>query len=88
MGWMAPGRHLSAKMVSSMITNEGAIHEQDYAHVVLFWAKAAKTDPWLTSLRARKHRLVAAVALANKKACIAWAVMSKEEIYRTAAAAP
>jgi hypothetical protein len=30
MGWMAPGRHLSAKMVSSMITNEGAIRERYY----------------------------------------------------------
>jgi transposase len=57
------------------------------AHAVLFWAKTAKTDPWLTSLRARKHRLVVAVALANKTARIAWAVMSKGEIYRTVAAA-
>jgi transposase len=57
------------------------------AHAVLFWSKTAKTDPWLTSLRARKHRLVVAVALANKTARIAWAVMSKGEIYRTVAAA-
>ena len=49
------------------------------AHAALFWSKAAKTDPWLTSLRARKHRLVATVALANKTARIAWAVMSKED---------
>src|SRR4029079_776961 len=46
------------------------------AHTVLFWSKAAKDDPWLNSLRARKHRLVVAVALANKTARIAWAVMS------------
>ena len=52
------------------------------AHAALFWSKAAKTDPWLTSLRARKHRLVATVALANKMARIAWAVMSKGEKYR------
>jgi transposase len=57
------------------------------AHAALFWSKAAKTDPWLTSLRARKHRLVATVALANKMARIAWAVMSKEEKYRPVAAA-
>jgi transposase len=57
------------------------------AHAVLFWAKTAKTNPWLTSLRARKHRLVVAVALANKTARIAWAVMSKEEVYRTVATA-
>ena len=56
------------------------------AHAVLFWAKTAKADPWLTSLRGRKHRLVVAVALANKTARIAWAVMSKKEVYRTVAA--
>jgi len=57
------------------------------AHAVLFWSKAAKDDPWLNSLRARKHRLVVAVALANKTARIAWAVMSSEEKYRRTAAA-
>jgi transposase len=57
------------------------------AHAVLFWAKTAKTNPWLMSMRARKHRLVVAVALANKTARIAWAVMSKGEIYRTVVAA-
>jgi transposase len=57
------------------------------AHAVLFWSKAAKHDPWLNSLRARKHRLVVAVALANKTARIAWAVMSSEEKYRPTAAA-
>jgi transposase len=56
------------------------------AHAVLFWSKAAKADPWLTSLRARKHRLVVAVALANKTARIAWAVMRNEEKYRATAA--
>jgi len=57
------------------------------AHAVLFWAKTAKTNPWLISLRARKHRLVVAVALANKMARTAWAVMSKGEVYRPIAAA-
>ena len=57
------------------------------AHAVLFWSKTAKTDPWLTSLRARKHWLVAAVALANKTARIAWAVMSRGEKYRRTPAA-
>lgn len=57
------------------------------AHAVLFWSKAAKADPWLMSMRARKHRLVVAVALANKTARIAWAVMSKEQNYCHRAAA-
>ncbi len=56
------------------------------AHTALFWSKTAKTDPWLMSLCARKHRLVAIVALANKTARIAWAVMSREESYRQGAA--
>ncbi|HVT27440.1 MAG TPA: IS110 family transposase [Lacipirellulaceae bacterium] len=57
------------------------------AHAVLLRSKAAKADPWLASLRTRKHRLVVAVALANKTARIAWAIMSKGDIYRRTAAA-
>jgi len=57
------------------------------AHTALYWSKAAKADPWMISLRARKHRLVATVALANKTARIAWAVMSKEQTYRQRGAA-
>jgi hypothetical protein len=54
------------------------------AHAVLLRSKAAKLDPWLVALRARKHRLVVAVAVANKTARIAWAIMSKQETYRHA----
>jgi transposase len=57
------------------------------AHTVLLCSKAAKTDPWLISLLSRKPRLVAAVALANKTARVAWAVMSRQDPYRHAAAA-
>jgi len=57
------------------------------AHAVLLRSKAAKTDAWLASLRERKHRLVVAVALANKTARIAWAVMNGTASYRPAAAA-
>jgi len=38
-------------------------------------------DPWLMTLRARKPAAVAAVALANKTARIAWAVMAHGETY-------
>jgi transposase len=34
------------------------------------------------ALRARKPHLVVAVALANKIARIAWAVMRREDVYR------
>src|SRR3984885_4902385 len=54
------------------------------AHTVLLCSKQAKTDPWLTSLLSRKPRLVAAVALANKTARVAWAVMCRQDTYRHA----
>ena len=56
------------------------------AHTVLLCSKQAKTNPWLTSLLSRKPRLVAAVALANKTARVAWALMSRQDTYRHAAA--
>ena len=46
---------------------------------------ANKTDSrsrWLNSISARRHKNVAAVALANKNARIAWAVLSKGCVYR------
>ena len=57
------------------------------AHAVLLRSKAAKADPWLLALRGRRPRLVVAVALANKTARIAWAIMSKQDTYRRATAA-
>jgi len=42
-------------------------------------SKRAKGDPWLVRLLETKHRMVAAVALANKMARIAWAVMVRQE---------
>jgi transposase len=52
---------------------------------VLLWSKMAKTDPWLISLRGRRPLLVVAVALANKMARMAWALMSRQDTYRHAA---
>jgi transposase len=57
------------------------------AHTVLLCSKQAKTDPWLMSLLSRKPRLVTAVALANKTARVAWAIMSRQDTYRHAAVA-
>ncbi len=54
------------------------------ALTVLLCSKQAKTDPWLTSLLSRKPRLVVAVALANKTARVAWAIMSRQDTYRHA----
>src|ERR1700692_1094357 len=57
------------------------------AHTVLLCSKAAKADPWIVSLRGRKPRLVVAVALANKTARVAWAIMSRQDTYRRIAVA-
>jgi transposase len=54
------------------------------AQSVLRGSKAAKADPWVQGLLARRPRLVAAVALANKTARIAWAVMTRQRVYRQA----
>jgi transposase len=43
--------------------------------------------PWLTQLLARKPFRVVAVALANKMARIAWALLAKGGIYRAPALA-
>lgn len=45
-------------------------------------SRRAKTDPWIIRLLATKPRLVAAVALANKMARIAWAMMVRRTDFR------
>ncbi len=50
-------------------------------------SKPAKGDRWLQRLLAEKKRLVVACALANKMARIGWALMVRQEDFRTAATA-
>jgi hypothetical protein len=42
---------------------------------------------WLDKLQERVHRNVAVVAVANKIARIAWAVLARHDVYRPSAAA-
>ncbi len=42
---------------------------------------------WLNKLQERVHRNVAVVAVANKIARIAWAVLARHDVYRPSAAA-
>jgi transposase len=58
------------------------------ALAVIRYAKihGTKSRPWLTSLLARRPTKVAAIALANKIARMAWAMMLKGERYREPAA--
>ena len=53
------------------------------AMATVSWAVRRGTkDPWLTRMLARKPRMLVAVALANRMARIAWALMTKRECYR------
>ena len=58
------------------------------ALAVIRYAKihGTKHRPWLTALLARRPTKVAAVALANKIARMAWAMMVRNERYREPAA--
>ena len=57
------------------------------ATAVIQHAKPEKSSPWLLNLLARKPRKLAAVALANKIARTAWAMMTSGESYRQPKAA-
>ncbi len=54
---------------------------------VIQHARPGRTSPWLLSLLERKPRKLAAVALANKIARVAWAMMTTGEAYRQPAKA-
>src|SRR5215813_13717868 len=58
------------------------------ALAVIRYAKiyGTKHRPWLTALLARRPTKVAAIALANKLARMAWAIMAKGERYKEPAA--
>lgn len=58
------------------------------AVAVVRWAarKGAPEGTWLARMLAKKPRMLVAVALANRMARVAWAVMRKEENYRGPAA--
>ena len=78
---------LSFLLQSGLVRKEPPRLLVNGAHAVLLRSKAAKVDPWLLALRGRRPRLVVAVALANKTARIAWAIMSKQDTYRRTTAA-
>jgi transposase len=57
------------------------------AQTVLRWSKPSNVDPWTKEMLSRRPRLVVAVALANKTARIAWAVMTRQDMFRRATVA-
>jgi transposase len=59
------------------------------AVAVVRWAarKSAPEGSWLARMLARKPKMLVAVALANRMACTAWALLRKGEDYRDPAMA-
>jgi transposase len=49
--------------------------------------RTAADTAWINSLLARKPARLASVALANKTARIAWALLARGEVYRSAVVA-
>jgi transposase len=60
------------------------------AHAVLRWTRRGHgmPSPWLTALLGRRHPNVVAVAIANKLARIAWAIMARGTSYLPQIAQP
>ena len=52
------------------------------ATAIIRYAKPGRASAWLLSLLERRPRKLVAVALANKMARIAWAMMTTGEAYR------
>ena len=70
MGQRDPRRLL---VIGAMTTVGGAVR------------RGSTKDPWLARMLARKPRMLVAVALANRRARIVWALMTKNEDYRAQA---
>jgi hypothetical protein len=62
-------------------------HDNALFHAVIRWVsrKGAPEGSWLQRMMARKPRMLVAVALANKMARTAWAILMKNENYRVPA---
>ena len=75
---------VSTKLTGSPGNPSPVIVKRAGALAVIRYAKihGTKRRPWLTALLARRPTKVAAIALANKMARMAWALMAKGERYK------
>src|SRR6202049_2064137 len=91
--WLVPKQHSSGgKDKLGSISKQGDRYLRSLLMVgalaVIRYAKihGTKHPPWLTALLARRPTKVAAIALANKMARMAWAMMTRGERYKQPAA--
>jgi hypothetical protein len=84
MGWMAPLRHRRAKLVFLENHQE---REPSMSEITTIGLDVAKHVFQVHGIDAQCTTVVVAVALANKTARIAWAVMLREKEYQPRAMA-
>jgi transposase len=91
---LAPRRHSSGG--KERLGKTSKMGQRDIRHLLIIgavaavrWAarKGAPEGSWLARMLAKKPRMLVAVALANRMARVAWALMLKGEDYRNPAAA-
>jgi hypothetical protein len=79
-----PDWHGGLRLVSLLVARTPGSRPYRALDAAIRYAKVhgTKHRPWLTALLARRPTKVAAIALANKIARMAWAMMAKGERYR------
>jgi transposase len=69
-------------VVTAVVLSKIAVAASGLSYVTLRKITATHVRPWRTALLARRPTKVAAIALANKLARMAWALMARGERYK------
>jgi transposase len=75
-----------AASANAAIASAQPVHDRRLAVIRYAKIHGTRHRTWLTALLARRPTKVAAIALANKIARMAWAMMAKSERYKEPAA--